>query len=38
MPLKASSEPTDRSIWRATITYTMPQAITAMTQVWIDRL
>src|SRR3954471_24511158 len=38
MPVNASSEPTDRSIWRATITNTMPHEITAIADAWTERL
>jgi len=34
----ARSEPTDRSIWRVTITNTMPVAMMATDAVWIVRL
>jgi hypothetical protein len=38
MPMKPSSEPTDRSMCRVTITKTMPVAITATDAVCTDRL
>src|SRR4051812_18498370 len=38
IPVNAICDPTDRSICRATMMKTMPQAMIAVTQVWIDRL
>jgi hypothetical protein len=38
MPRKPSSEPTERSMCRVTITKTMPVAMTATEAVWTDRL
>ena len=34
---KATIEPTDRSMWRMTMTSTMPVAMTAIDEVWTDR-
>ena len=38
IPVNAICDPTERSIWRATMRYTMPQAMIAVTHVWMERL
>ena len=38
MPVKAICDPTDRSICRATMRYTMPHDMIAVTHVWMERL
>lgn len=37
MPVTPRMEPTDRSMWRITMTSTMPVDMTAMEELWTDR-